>query len=120
MKQDGTNKSSNKIHGNSHANKDLHHLYEIWDNQDGEVFKYGISKDPIGADGLSKRLRLQLNLYNLIAGFIRYIGRILIFNIDGKEKAERLEDEYIDTFVEQYGRMPKGNQKRNRKKEDEA
>ncbi|MEM1119916.1 MAG: hypothetical protein AAGJ18_05670 [Bacteroidota bacterium] len=44
-------------HGNSHQNTKPHHLYEIADIQENDTFKYGISHDPIEADGLSKRLR---------------------------------------------------------------
>ena len=116
MKKDGNDPEESHEHGNSHANYEMHHLYEIWDEQEAEVFKYGVSKDPIGADGLSKRLRIQVKMNNLIAGILRYIGRILIFGIEGKEKAERLEDEYTDAFMEKHGRMPRGNLKRNRKK----
>jgi len=49
-------------HGNSHRNKNPHHLYEIWDQQDEDIFKYGISDDLVEADGQSARLRDQLNL----------------------------------------------------------
>ncbi len=45
-----------------------------------------------------------------------YIGRILLLNIPGREEAERIEDAYIDAFEEKYGRKPRGNRKRNRKK----
>lgn len=114
MKQDGTDEQT--PHGNSHQNQRPHHLYEIWDETDQETFKFGISNDPVTDDGLSKRLRQQVSLYNLIAGFIRYIGRILIVNIQGREKAERLEDQHIDDFEAKHGRFPKGNLKRNRKK----
>lgn len=116
MKKGGNDLKENQEHGNSHANYEMHHLYEIWDELEAEVFKYGVSKDPIGEDGLSKRLRIQVKMYNLIAGVFRYIGRILLFDIEGKEKAERLEDEYTDAFMEKHGRMPRGNLKRNRKK----
>ena len=118
MKKDGNSSEGNREHGNSHANYEMHHLYEIWDNQEEEVFKYGVSKDPIEEDGLSKRLRSQIKMFNIIAGFLRYMGRILLLNIEGKEKAERIEDEYTDAYVQKYGRMPKGNLKRNRKKPD--
>lgn len=116
MKKDGNKTEEKKEHGNSHGNYEMHHLYEIWDNQAGEVFKYGVSKDPIEEDGLSKRLRKQIKVFNIIAGIFRYIGRILLLDIEGKEKAERIEDEYTDAFVEKYGRLPRGNLKRNRKK----
>ena len=56
------------LHGNSYQNKKPHHLYVIFDKEEDDIFKYGISHDPIGADGLSARLRDQLDLYNRIAG----------------------------------------------------
>lgn len=42
-------------HGNSHRNQKLHHLYEIRDTQEDEVYKYGISAEEIEEDGLSAR-----------------------------------------------------------------
>lgn len=103
-------------HDNSHDNDKPHHLYEIWDETEAETFKYGVSAKPIGEDGLSSRMREQLTLLNLATNILRYIGRILHFNIPGREEAERMEDEYIDAFEEKYGRKPRGNRKRNRKK----
>jgi hypothetical protein len=104
-------------HGNSNQNNRSHHLYEIWDRQEEEVFKYGISDDPIDMNGLSKRIRDQLDFLNLAVGWLRFIARILLLNIEGREEAKRIEDERIDAFEEVNGRMPRGNRKRNRKKE---
>ena len=56
------------MHRNSHENQEPHHLYSIQDKKEGEVFKYGISSDPIEKDGLSKRIRRQLKNLNLGAG----------------------------------------------------
>lgn len=42
-------------HGNSLNNPNPHHLYKIIDREDNDVFKYGISDDPIDEDGLSKK-----------------------------------------------------------------
>ncbi len=98
-----------KPHGNSLENSKLHHLYEIEDTQEEDIFKYGISADPIEADGLSKRLRRQINFMNLVAGFVRFIGKILIRDIAGRQKAVDLEDEHIDTYFEKHGRNPRGN-----------
>lgn len=56
------------MHGNSKQNTDIQHLYEIRDKETDDIFKYGISAGVFGADGLSKRIRNQLTLYNLIAG----------------------------------------------------
>ncbi|WP_421946386.1 hypothetical protein [Phaeodactylibacter xiamenensis] len=98
-----------KKHGNSLGNKNPHHLYEIRDQQEKDVFKYGISDDPVDDDGLSNRLRGQLRFMNLVAGFTRFLGRILISGIQGRQKARALEDEYIDKYIEDHGRRPRGN-----------
>lgn len=66
-----------KIHGNSHKNEELHHLYALDDIEKDDVFKYGISDDPIEKDGVSKRMRTQLDLFNIIAGSLRFVGRII-------------------------------------------
>lgn len=104
------------MHRNSNKNQEPHHLYEVWDNEEDEVFKYGISSEPIEADGLSKRIREQLKDMNLAVGWLRYIAKIILFNIFGRLKAKELEDEYMDAFEEEKGRLPRGNLKRNRKK----
>ena len=106
-----------KPHGNSHENQELHHLYAIDDLENNDVFKYGISDDPIEEDGLSKRMRQQLDLYNLIAGCLRFVGRILKVNILGRKKAEEIEREYVEEYYKKYGRYPKGNREKQRKKQ---
>ena len=77
-------------HGNSHQNQNDYHLYEIKDLQEDEVFKYGISDEPIGQDGLSKRMRVQLYILNLGAAWIRYAAQILMTGIPGRKKAEEI------------------------------
>ncbi len=67
-----------KPHGNSNENDNDHHLCEIWDTEENKVYKYGIPEDPIDDDGLSKRLRTQLALFNNLVNWVRFIGRILI------------------------------------------
>lgn len=97
------------FHGNSNKNNKLHHLYEIRDSEDDDVFKYGISHDPVDADGLSKRCRDQVNFLNLGVNMIRFFGRILLKNIPGRITAKRYEDEYIEQYREKNGRKPRGN-----------
>jgi hypothetical protein len=97
------------VHGNSHQNKKPHHLYEIFDEQEEETYKFGISADEIDADDSSDRLRNQLKLFNLVANAIRFVGQILVRNIPGREPAERLEDDYIEDHVKKYGKRPRGN-----------
>lgn len=80
------------MHRNSHQNKRPHHLYEIYDEQEEEVFKYGISSDPIDEDGQSARMKRQVDLLNLAVGWVRYIARILLRGIPGRKAAELIED----------------------------
>ena len=97
------------MHGNSKDNKDSQHLYEIRDKETDALFKYGISAGPIGADGLSKRMRSQLTLYNLVAGWKRYHAHILVYDISDRMTALALEDAYIEAYKQQFGRRPIGN-----------
>ena len=97
------------FHGNSKLNDNPHHLYEIRDKELDTVFKYGISADPIGKDGLSKRMRRQLSFLNLVAGWKRYTGHILIENIPDRVQAWALEDEHIETYRVIHSIRPRGN-----------
>lgn len=105
-----------KMHGNNNKSDLPQHLYAIDDMQEKEVFKYGISDDPIEPDGLSKRAREQRDYLNLVVSFVRFVARILIKNIPTREEAKRIEGEHIERFEEEYGRMPRGNRKKNKKK----
>ena len=98
-------------HRNSHSNQEPHHLYEIIDKIDNDVFKYGISSDPIDEDGLSKRLRKQIAFLNLIDNWDRFFGRILLQNIEGRQEAERIETEHIEQYKSKKRRNPRGNLK---------
>ena len=95
-------------HRNSFENNEPHHLYEIWDKEKDDTFKYGISSKPIGADGLSARVRDQVSFLNLITGWARFIGRILLVNIAGRREARRLEEEYIRKYIDEHGKRPRG------------
>lgn len=96
-------------HGNSNKNNKLHHLYEIKDSVDDDVFKYGISHDPIGEDGYSKRMRIQVDFLNLGVKWLRFFARILLIDIPGKKEAKRIERTQIRKYREQYGQNPRGN-----------
>ncbi|MEM8528086.1 MAG: hypothetical protein AAF847_06900 [Bacteroidota bacterium] len=98
-------------HGNDKKNPKSYHLYEILDLLENEVFKYGISGDPIDKDGLSKRLREQLDLFNIVANWYRFEGHILVKDIAGNETARLLEDAFIDAHEKVYGYKPRGNRK---------
>lgn len=96
-------------HGNSYENNELHHLYVIIDRLDDDVFKYGISFKPIGKDGLSDRMREQVNLLNRVDKWQRFYAHILIFDIPGKREAKRLEIEHIHDYIAEHGERPRGN-----------
>jgi len=96
-------------HGNSLENENPHHLYEIRDLVENDVLKYGISDDPIERDGLSKRVRSQLDFLNQAIGFLRFVGHILLHHIPGRARAKEIEDEYIDRYFDEHGRKPRGN-----------
>ena len=69
-------------HKNSDDSEELHHLYEIVDKINYDVFKYGISSGPISErDGMSKRMRVQLRFANLIDTWPRFFTRILVRDI---------------------------------------
>ncbi|MBK6621837.1 MAG: hypothetical protein IPJ00_07900 [Saprospirales bacterium] len=99
------------MHGNSKKNPNPHHLYGIFEEKTAEVFKYGITDDPLSKDGLPARTRKQLTILNLAAGFLKFIARVLLSGIPGREEAERIEREYIDDYFKKHGRKPPGNLK---------
>ncbi len=94
---------------NSNTNMDPHHLYEIVDKVDDDVFKYGISCETIGEDGLSDRIRKQVSFLNRLFEWERYFARILINEILGKKEARRIEKEHIVEYEKNHGKKPKGN-----------
>lgn len=96
-------------HGNSNRNPKPHHLYEIRDSVDDDVFKYGISHDPIDEDGYSNRMRVQVDFLNSAVKWFRFFGRILIVNISGRKEAKRIEREHIRKYKEIHGQKPRGN-----------
>lgn len=85
-----------KYHGNHKKNPNPHHLYMIGDKKNDDVFKYGISHDEIDEDDLSDRVRDQVSYANLIAGWLRFFGKILIRNIPGNSKARTIENLLIE------------------------
>ena len=91
---------------------DEHHLYEIVDQKTDTVFKYGICGRRLTKDGSSPRANEQVNLFNRLAGWVRYFASIILTGIPGRKKAEEIEEEYIEQFKEQYGSRPDGNPER--------
>jgi hypothetical protein len=106
------------LHRNSNQNDGPHHLYEIWDKGEDELFKYGITDDPIEADNLSDRIRDQLYFLNLSAGWVRYIGQIIQKDISGRVLAKQIEEENIEAYLKKHGVRPRGNPPRRRSKFD--
>jgi len=106
------------LHRNSNQNEGLHHLYEIWDKGEDDLFKYGISDDPVEDDQLSDRIRDQLYYLNLSSGWVRYVGRIILTNIAGRAAARQIEEEYIKTYFKENGKRPTGNPLRRKSKFD--
>jgi hypothetical protein len=96
-------------HGNSNNNTKAHHLYEIRDSLEDDVFKYGISQDPIDAHGYSNRMRTQVDFLNLSVKWLRFFARILILDIGGKKEAKQIEKEYIRKYEIENGQKPRGN-----------
>lgn len=103
------------MHGNDKRNANPHHLYDIYRNSNRDTFKYGISDDPIDSDGLSARVRDQLESLNLAAEFQKFDAEILITDIPGRIKALEIERSYIDAYFEEHGHNPVGNKYPNRK-----
>lgn len=96
-------------HGNSNKNNKPHHLYEIRDSVDDDVFKYGISHDQIDEDGYSNRMRIQIDFLNLGVKWLRFFGRILLLDLPGKKEAKRVERQHIRKYKEENGHRPRGN-----------
>jgi hypothetical protein len=96
-------------HGNAKNNPKLHHLYKIQDSEEDEIFKFGISDKPIGADNYSLRMREQVDYLNRAVGWLRFFAEILMRNIVGRAKALDIENEHIDAFFREKGRNPRGN-----------
>ena len=77
-----------KPHANSHQNLEKHHLYEIYDTLEEEVYKYGICGEPLYADGSSPRANRQVREFNRLVGFLRFFGKG-ITNRDTWQKTSR-------------------------------
>ncbi len=99
-----------KKHGNSRENDALHHLYEIYDKEREDVYKYGICGDPLRRDGSSPRAKVQLRDFNRVAGWFRFLATVIVKNIPGRAKALEIEDQYIAEYEAKNGSKPPGNQ----------
>jgi hypothetical protein len=75
-----------KTHANSHQNQEDHHLYEIFDFEEQDVYKYGICGNPLNADGTSPRAERQVRAFNRLVGFFRFVAKVLVIGIPGRKK----------------------------------
>lgn len=118
MKQGGEQNRSPKnhyemlFHGNDLRSLKEHHLYAIHDQEENDIFKYGLSDNPIRENGTSRRMREQVTYLNSAVGWMRYFSEILLRNIAGKAKAEEIENEHIAAYRKQHGRNPRGNKEK--------
>ncbi|MCF8247228.1 MAG: hypothetical protein K9J37_14735 [Saprospiraceae bacterium] len=99
-----------KKHGNSNENNADHHLYEIFDLERSNTYKYGICGDPLNKDGSSPRGKTQAKEFNRAFGWLRFLVRILLTGIPGRREAKRIETEYMEAYREKWGEYPPGNQ----------
>ena len=86
-----------------------HHLYEVFDSEEKDIFKYGISCDELQSDGSSPRANRQVDFLNRAVGWLRYFARILLTAIPGRKRAEEIESKYIEEYKNVHGRNPRGN-----------
>lgn len=98
-----------KQHGNSHDNQEPHHLYEIRDGEREEVYKFGISGEPILPDGSSPRANRQVRAFNRLVGEWRFFANMLLTEIEGRKRAEELEEKAAADHEIEHGKRPRGN-----------
>lgn len=96
-------------HGNSHDNLEPHHLYEIHDGERGDVYKFGISGEPLFADGSSPRANRQTRAFNRLVGGLRFFANVLLTGIAGRKLAEELEEKAACDYETEHGNRPRGN-----------
>ena len=98
-----------KPHANSHENDAEHHLYQIFDVERNDTYKYGVCGKPLNPDGSSPRANAQVSLFNRVVGMARFFAEILKTGIPGRKQAEEIEAEFIRKFRERNGKNPAGN-----------
>jgi len=98
-----------KPHGNSHKNKEEHHLYMIFDIELQQVYKYGICGESLLPDGSSPRANRQVREFNRVVGLQRFTATVIETNIPGRKQAEEVEIAHIKAHERKYGRPPRGN-----------
>jgi URI fold toxin 2 len=103
------------MHGNAKNNQNPHHLYDIFKIEDKDIWKFGISDDPIEEDGLSARVRDQVEEWNMAAEYRKFDAEILLTDIPDRVTALNMELRYINAYYEQHGRNPIANKYPKRK-----
>lgn len=98
-----------KPHGNSHQNKEEHHLYAIFDLEEQSIYKYGVCGEPLNEDGSSPRAGRQVREFNRVVGRLRFTAIILETGISGRKLAEELEEAAILAYTKLHGQRPRGN-----------
>jgi len=59
--------------------------------------------------GMSDRMRKQVNYLNRLYEWVRFFGKILLYDIPGKKEARKIEKEHIKEYERIHRRKPKGN-----------
>jgi len=90
-------------HGNSKKSEKEQHLYEIVDTDENKTVKYGISGSELNKDGSSKRANSQIFILNKLAGFIKYIAKILKTNIKNRDEALKIEQKKVNEYASKNG-----------------
>ncbi len=99
-----------KVHGNSLKSQKKHHVYQIDDRTQMDIYKYGISGGKLNKNGTSRRANRQANKLNRPLSFIRYIPKVLFTNIPGRVAALAIEYNLVcNIYLKQKGRKPDGN-----------
>lgn len=97
-------------HGNSYQNEKEHHLYEVFDTEKADTFKYGINDDPLNVDGSSPRANEQAKFLNRAVRWDRFVAYVLVALIPGRRKARQIEDDYVEKYLAEKGHYPPGNE----------
>lgn len=102
-------KKEKKYHGNDLEDPSEQHLYAVYDHEERELFKFGISSKPIGTNGKCSRMEEQERAGNLWSNSIRYVARIIIRAIMGRRKGRAEEDDTLLKYQAKHGKLPRGN-----------
>lgn len=97
------------MHRNDKRNQDDHHLYGIFDKEREGLYKYGICGRPLNKDGSSPRANEQVKLFNRVVGWARFFAKVLLTKINGRAKADNIEDEHVEAYEKKHGHKPPGN-----------